>query len=187
MIGLTASAVFSQHIPRWVLDKEAAFPPARYISASGEAATQKEAEARAVSSISLFFNAKTGITNSVINEYNQALSGAGTLEFSKKNHVRENMKITSQEEFLGVRFAPPWNDPARNVWMVLAYIEKSEAARLYESKIRANLDLVEQLYRDAQTETPLASVILLAEARKIGALVRQQIGIASMVDPSPAK
>ncbi|MDR1785261.1 MAG: hypothetical protein LBR23_02175 [Spirochaetaceae bacterium] len=140
-----------------------------------------------MSSIALFFDTQADINKGVLKEYNDAVSPEGTSEFSKKTYTTEDMRISSGAEFLGVRFAPAWRDHKRNVWQVLAYIDKREAAGIYEAQIRQGMNSVEALWKDAGDETPLAAAILLSRAKKIGAVAMEEIRLAAKVDPDTQK
>ena len=59
LLSLNFSHLFSQSkfkVPDWYEHKEVVYPSEFYISAIGEGITKEEAEIKAVSQISLFFN-----------------------------------------------------------------------------------------------------------------------------------
>jgi hypothetical protein len=168
--------------PAWYLDKEAAYPSGFYIAAVGEGSSRAEAETKAVAGISLFFNTSTEVRNQAIREFNEAVSGGGT-DFSKKTYISEDAVVRSEEEFLGVRFADPWNDQARGNWAVLAYIDRQEAAGIYGAKIAANMAALRSLADDgAREREPLYTCGLLNKAALIGDLTEEYIKTASVVD-----
>lgn len=169
--------------PAWYLDKEAQYPAAFYIAAVGEGGTRAEAETAAVAGVSLFFNTTTEIRNQAIREFNEAVSGE-TTEFTKKTYINENALVRSEEEFLGVRFADPWNDQRRGTWAALAYIDRQEAAGIYGSKIAANMAALGTLADDGNREAELLYACgLLNRAVHIGGLTEEYIKTASVVDP----
>jgi hypothetical protein len=180
------AAFLHAQAPSWYLDKEAVYPAAFYIAAVGEGKTRAEAETAAVAGVSLFFNTSTEVRNQAIREFNEVLSGAAT-EFSQKTYISENAVIRSEEEFLGVRFADPWNDQRRGTWAALAYIDRQEAATIYASKISANMASIRSLAADGGSETePLYACSLLNRAVRIGDLTEEYIKAASVVDPRGA-
>jgi hypothetical protein len=168
--------------PAWYLDKEAAYPSSFYIAAVGEGASRIEAETAAVAGVSLFFNTSTEIRNQAIREFNDAVTGE-TTDFTKKTYINENAVIRSEEEFLGVRFADPWNDQRRGTWAALAYIDRQEAAGIYGAKIAANMAAIRTLADDGSREMePLYACGLLNRAVRIGDLTEEYIKTASVVD-----
>jgi hypothetical protein len=173
--------------PSWYLDKEQEYPGRLYISAVGEGKTRAEAESAAVSQVSLFFNTSTEIRKEAIKEYNEAVTN-NTTDFSKKTYISENAVISSDTEFLGVRFANPWQDQRRGVWAALAYINRQEAARMYDSKIAANMASINALAADAARETEaLYAASLLNRALPVCDLTEEYIKTAVVVDSAAGK
>jgi hypothetical protein len=131
---LVSGALSAQNrAPAWYTDKELQYPSNRYIAAVGEGSSRADAEARAVAGVSLFFNTRTEVRNEAIREFNEAVVN-NTTDFSKKTYINESAVIRSEEEFLGVRFSDPYQDQQRRTWTILAYIDRQEAARIYEKK-----------------------------------------------------
>lgn len=173
--------------PSWLTDKELEYPSRRFIAATAEGRTRAEAESLAVAQISLFFNTSTEVRNEAIREFNQAVSN-NTTDFSKKTYITENAVIKSEEEFLGVRFANPWLDQKRGVWSALAYINRDEAARIYDSKIAANMAAVSALYDDAARESEaLYAAGLLHRAAGFCDITEEYIKIAALVNAAAGK
>jgi hypothetical protein len=174
----------AQEAPSWYLDREGAYPSRSYISAVGEGASRNAAETAAAAGVSLFFNTTTQVRNEAIREFNQAVSGAAS-ELSKKTYITEQALIRSEEEFLGLQFADPWYDQGRGVWAALAYINRREAARIYMSRIGANMEALRAIAADVEGETePLYACGLLSRAASVGALTEELIKTAVVVDNS---
>jgi hypothetical protein len=176
----------AQNAPAWYLDKDAEYPSSFYIAAVGEGASRAEAETKAVAGVSLFFSTTTEVRNQAIREFNEAVTGSGT-DFSKKTYINENAVVRSEEEFLGIRFADPWNDPKRKTWAALAYIDRQEAAGIYGAKIAAQMSALKALADDADREPePLYACSLLNRAVRIGDLAEEYIKTAAVVDSRSA-
>jgi hypothetical protein len=168
--------------PSWYFDKGKSYPDLSFITATGEGKTRAEAETAAVAQISLYFNTSTEVRNEAIRQFNQSVTN-NTTDFSKKTYITESVVIKSEEEFLGVRFAAPWQDQRRGVWTALAYINREEAAQIYDSKIAANMAVINSLATDASGDAePLYVVSLLARAQGICDLVEEYIKAAAVVD-----
>jgi hypothetical protein len=169
--------------PSWYLDKELQYPSSRFIAATGEGATQAAAEAAAVAGVSLFFNTRTAVRNETIREFNEAVLN-NTTDFSQKTYITESAVIRSEEEFLGIRFATPYQDQSRRTWTALAYIDKREAVQIYDSKITANMISINALVEDANRETESLYVCgLLFRGLRIADISEEYIKTAAVVDP----
>jgi hypothetical protein len=185
VLSLLVSAPFlsaQSTAPRWYLDKEAQYPSRSFIASVGEGATRAAAETAAVAGVSLFFNTKTEVRNQAIREFNEAVVN-NTTDFSKKTYINENAVIRSEQEFLGVRFADPYYDTRNKTWAALAFINRQEAAGVYDAKISANMSAINALASDAETETePLYACGLLFRALNITALTSEYIKTSAVID-----
>lgn len=171
-------------IPSWYVDTELEYPRSRYIAAVGEGKSRTDAENAALSAISLYFNTRTDVHNEVIREFNEAVTN-NTTDFSKKTYITENAVVSSEQEFLGVRFATPFLVQKQQIWAALAYIDRAEASRTYESKINVNMASVNNMASDASQESePLYVCGLLFRAIKIAGITEEYIKTAAVIDPS---
>jgi hypothetical protein len=170
--------------PSWLTDTDLEYPRTRFIVATGEGRNRADAEAAAVASISLFFNTQTEVRNEAIREFNEVVTN-NTTGFSSRTYITESAVIRSDEEFLGVRFAAPFFEQRRQVWTALAYIDRAEAARTYDSKITVNMTALNAMAEDAARESePLYACGLLYRAIPIGDITEEYIKTAAVIDPS---
>jgi hypothetical protein len=180
------SAFAQNTAPRWYLDKEAQYPSRAYIAAIGEGASRSDAEARALAGVSMFFTAKTEARNEAIREFNEAVTN-NTTNFSSKTYISESAVISSEQEFLGVRFTSAYWDTQSKKWAVLAYIDRAEAAQIYDTKITASMTAINALAADAAGEAePLYVCGLLYRALRLAGLTAQYIETAAAVDTRAA-
>lgn len=169
--------------PSWYHDKELQYPSRLYIAVVGEGKTRAEAEAVAVAGVSMFFNTRTEVRNEAIREFNETIVN-NAASFSGKTYISESAVIQSTEEFLGVRFANPWQNTKTQAWVTLAYIDKKEAAGIYEARITANMASINSLTNDADKENEkFYACSLLSHAIRIGSMTEELIRTASIVDP----
>jgi hypothetical protein len=188
LYALFTRAVSAQdRAPAWLLDTEPEYPSSRYVAATGEGKTRAEAETAAVTAISLFFGTKTEIRKEAIREFNETTINT-TAGFSKKTYIGESALIKSEEEFLGIRFAPPRFDPQRQTWTVLAYINRREAGEIYESRINANMSAVNALIEDAEREKEaIYACALLYGGLPIAGITEEYIQNTVLVDSGSAR
>ena len=173
--------------PSWYFDRTAEYPSQLFISAVGEGKTRAEAEAAAVAQVSLFFNTSAEVRNEAIRNFNETVVNK-TSSLSKNTSISENAVITSEADFLGVRFANPWQDHSRGIWAALAFIDRREAAQMYDSKIAANMAAINALAADAGQEAEDLYVCgLLFRAAAAGGLTEEYIKTAVVVDPASGK
>jgi hypothetical protein len=173
--------------PGWYLDKEKQYPPDLYIAAVGEGATRAAAESAAVAGIAFFFSTSTEVRNEAIREFNEAVVN-NTTDFSKKTYVSESAVITSDADFLGVRFASPWENVRARSWAALAYIDRQEASAIYDSKISANAAALTALSGDAAREQEsFYACSLLYRAIRIAGLTEEFIKTAAVLDSAAAR
>ncbi|MDR0450301.1 MAG: hypothetical protein LBH26_03455 [Treponema sp.] len=157
------------------------------MAALGEGKTRTEAEAAAVTAVSLFFGTKTEIRKEAIREFNETTTNTAT-GFSKKTYIGESALIKSEEEFLGIRFAPPWFDSQRQSWTVLAYINRREAGEIYESRINANMSAINALVEDTEREKEaIYACALLYGGLPIAGITEEYIQNAVLVDSGSAR
>jgi hypothetical protein len=184
---LAPPAAAQNAAPAWYFDRTAEYPSQRYISAVGEGKTRVEAETAAVAGVSLFFNTSADVRNEAIRNFNETVVNK-TSSFSKNTSISENAVIKSEAEFLGVRFADPWQDHSRGIWAALAFIDRREAAQMYDSKIAANMAVINALAADAGEEAEDLYVCgLLFRAVSTGGLTEEYIKTAVVVDPASGK
>jgi len=182
-LPVTLSLFAQNTAPSWYIDKELQYPSRSYIAAVGEGRTRADAEAAAVAGVSLFFNTRAEVLNEARREFNEAVSN-NTTSFSGKTYTSEKAIIRSDTEFLGIHFADPWQNGKNGQWAALAYIERREAAGIYESRISANITSINALAQDAEREDEVFyACALLSKAIAIGNITEELVKIAVMVDP----
>jgi hypothetical protein len=188
LAGLSRYPLAAQNdVPPWYPDKESQYPSRTYIASLGEGRTIAEAEAAAVSQVSMFFHTSAEVRKEAIREFNEAVTN-NTTEFSRKTYISENAVITSEQEFLGVRFTNPWQDQGRGVWVALAYIDRREAAHMYDSKIAVNMAAINSLAADAEAQTEaLYAVSLLYRGLRLCDITEEFIRTAAVVDSAAGR
>ncbi len=186
LIFYAFSSLFANQPPDWYLNKDFSYPSSRYISVIGEGTTLKDAENQAVSGLSLYFKTNSDIRNEVIREFNEVIQDKNT-NFSKKTGIKESAIITSQEEFLGVQFTSPWFNQYQSKYVILAYIDRANAAEIYKSKINNNILLIDSLHSSAKNNDNLFYKYRdLKKALIIGKLTEELIKSAVVVDSRQA-
>jgi hypothetical protein len=176
--------LFAQNPPAWYFDTEGEYPRDRYITAAGNGSSRKEAEDAAVAALSLFFQTKADVRRDMLREYNETLQN-GKGDFSQNTKIAESALVTSQTEFLGVNFAPLFQNG--QAFSALAYIDRQEIVRIYDSRIQTNLTLINTLVQAAEKSAdPLSAVGRLRKAQTIAKLTGEYVNMAAIVNPDTA-
>lgn len=145
LLNLNLLPLFSQSknkIPDWYEHKEVVYPSEFYISAIGEGFSKEEAEIKAVSQISLFFNTTTQVVNDLIKTYTE-IDDDKNYQFSQSTKITERSKINSSAEFFGVQFDTCFYLDGK--YYILAYINRESAFDVYNQSIKTNTAVLESL------------------------------------------
>jgi hypothetical protein len=175
-------SVFAQSgDPFWYTNKSIEYPDSEYVSSIGSGNTESAAKTAAVSEISLFFKTSADVRNESVAEYNKAISGNKTITTGSRQSSQSAI-ITSQEDFLGVRFTSAWHNSKNNIWYVLAYINKREAAQIYQSRIDSNIQTIQGLLSAYnKTSDALLGYPYLQNAAAIAVIVEQDVTAINMM------
>ncbi|MDR3116161.1 MAG: hypothetical protein LBU25_11665 [Treponema sp.] len=176
--GLRVFAVGPE--PRWVRFREQEYPDSRFISAMGMGTGDEEAKNAAMKGLSLYFKSTVSVQQELLDRYNEVVSGSQK-QAVKQTAMSNQVRIASQAEFLGAHFTSPWyNDQNRN-WYVLAYINKQEAAELYQNRIATNLTMLETMLKE--TGDPLQQYQTFKRAASIAQCIEADIlGLGELSD-----
>ena len=177
---LLSFSVFSaeKKVPDWYEHKEVVYPGEFYISAIGEGITKEEAEIKAISQISLFFNTTSEVSNDLIKRYSE--SDGKNYEFSSSTQIQEKSKITSNAEFFGVQFDNGFYLDGK--YYTLAYIERSAAFDVYNQRIKINTSILENLLLMAENyNNPILGIEAAEKGVPIADLTSELIKMARIV------
>ena len=185
-LSALSSPAFAALAPSWVADKNKDYPSSKYISAVGEGGTEKKAQAAAVAQVSQLFDTKTDVVTTAAKRF-QSVQVAGSMKTVGSQSLEQITAISSQAEFFGLRYAPAWYNEKRDTYVVLAYIDKQEAAATYKGYIRTLLDAVYAYREAAQKDAePFNSVLYMQKAESLSVLASQYIRTLGIIEPAAA-
>jgi hypothetical protein len=134
--------------PEWVRRVETVYPRAKYIAQQAQGKTQNDAEMKAVTAISLFFETELNTSQSRRSSWTEQ-DGVS----SSESRTEEMILVESQISLMAVRYAEdPWRDPASKEWYTVAYIDREEAWPVYEPQAKKAADTLLALYNAAEAE-----------------------------------
>lgn len=173
--------------PKWLIELEKVYPTEKFIRAIGEGSTIKKAETEAISSISLNFNAKTKVINNAIKDYNSVIEENKT-KISKSYALTQETTITSESEFLCVKFSDSYYDKKKKTYYLVGYIDRTEVSGIYEQKIYGLMTTIQTILNYATEENEgLYSVLNYQKASKLSKLVQYYIDAAIIINPQESE
>lgn len=116
------------------------YPESRYLFAVGEGDTRKEAEKNAIAKISLIFESKINVNNT-LNENYFEFSDDKSSSFMHESKTTKKINVTSNQKIMNIKYGKHGVDEVGNNF-VIAYINRSETASIYEEKIANNNSLI---------------------------------------------
>ncbi len=130
------------------LSLEKDYPESRYLSAVGEGDTRRDAEKNASAKLSLIFESRIDVSQS-LNEYYEEFSDdeSSSLKYEAKTSKRTN--VESNQKLLNVKYGKHGVDEVGNNFVV-AYINRSETASIYDEMIENNNASIVALKKSAE-------------------------------------
>ena len=183
-IALLNLALCAESAPNWHKKAEKTYPSAQYIRAEGEGKSAKGAKNDAINQISLYFETKTqGITQAV--ESASLVIDGDREQFSSNKELLSLTKIESAAEFFCLNFTDVYYDEKHDTYFVMAYIDKKDAATIYNSRIAALLKSINGYtdYAKSEKEAFLA-INALHKAAVLGELCERYIKAENTIYPS---
>jgi hypothetical protein len=180
LLGCTVSLQADSE-PPWYREKNTYFPDSAFISVLGKGSTLEKAKTMALNELSLFFKASVNVRQELITKIQQVISGKDD-HYARNSIMNEVSVISSQEDFLGVRFTSPWHNKETETWNILAYINKREAEEIYASRINTNKMIIESLLAAAEKETkPIYKYGYLIRAAVLASFIEEDIKNAAVM------
>ena len=175
LVFMMAEICSAEKLPAWFIDTAKSYPPSRYISAMGEGATLKKAEANAAAGVAVFFKAdikqvSTAIQNAKLIEEN------GGAEIQNEESIFSKMEIRSEAELFCMHFTQGYFAKKEKTWYVLSYIDREELVQVYEAKIEPLMEVARMFSESARREEePLFALLDLQRARSTLAVAKEYI------------
>lgn len=169
--------------PLWYEDIESMYPEAKYIAQIGYGKDKKTASIDALDNISRFFSTK--VSTNV--EARTVLSSENE-DVSVKRTVDTTTVVKSQIELFAVEYSKPYFDKKIKQTVVVAYIDREKAWKLYEAKIKSVAEPFSQQYQNAfLQEDKLKRFFLLNKAKLLANDFLLSYDVALLLYPSKCK
>lgn len=176
-------SAFCENIPVWIKNPDREYPDSSYIKAVGEGHSVLLAKSNAVSEIALFFDTKINVVKLSVEELQELSTGDVGISASNQSY-QQIAQISSEAEFFCVNFTDAYYDKKTELYSILAYIDKKEAAQIYTARIHALMDSVEayRIYAKKEKELFLAADAL-RKAQVLGSLAEKYIHTETIIVP----
>lgn len=171
-------------VPKWVTNQEKEFPSSKYVAAMGEGNTEKKAMAAALAGVSQFFDTKTEVLTLAVKKFDSVQVG-GSYQTSANSSLDQITKVSSEAEFFGLNYAPTYHNEKRNVYNVLAYVDKAEAAKTYKGYINTLMDAIKNYRSAAQNDSEaFNSALYMQKAEALSVLAASYIKTLGIIEPN---
>jgi hypothetical protein len=168
-------------VPTWIQSQEKIYPKNRFLVGRGEDVSQESARQKAVTAISMYFSTSVDARNKLIEVHNESIQNNNRLTRSF-SLLSSNITISSQTEFMGVKFADDYKD-RKGSWYSLAYINKQDVSKMYENRISDNNTFANELLTVAEKErNPLSVFAIVEEARTLLLLNKEYASMLSVIN-----
>lgn len=171
------------NFPEWLNNPYDRYPKDRYLVALGEGYSRKNAEQDALGRMALIFKSNIKVTNSLYRKYEE-LIGDDDSYFNEKVNASDNVKISSDQSLLNVRFGESFvDDNGKN--HVLAYINRFETINIYINKINSNTKEILFFYNKSKAyRTPIPKYAFARAAYEIAKINDNLVEKAKIIQPN---
>ena len=166
----------------WYLDRQSVYPHKDWITAEGRGENEEKAKENALENISLYFQTSTNVVIKAIENYNEASVANNKLVTGNKS-LKKSTTITSTAEFFGIQFTTPIYDDKT---IILAYINRDDVFKVYEQRIRNNVDVLKALMTVAEDwNNPVYGIRAAEIAKPIIDLTAEEARMARLIKNVP--
>lgn len=161
------------------------YPESRYLSAIGEGDTRKDAEKNASAKLSLIFESNINV-NQTLNEHYSEFSDDETSSLTYDAQTTKRTNIESNQKLLNIKYGKHGVDENGSNYVV-AFINRSETASIYDEKIENNNSSILALKNNAeQYKTKIEKYAALNKASGLmneNIALMKQLSIISPYNP----
>ena len=124
--------------PLWVTDKNAVYPPEKYLAEVGEGDSLKEAKSDAAGNIAAIFRTRIQVDNTIQTRYSEITGdNNAVLSISGSTDIDQSITQTSDESLINLKYGESWTDSYGRTY-VIAYIDRMESGNIYRKRITDN-------------------------------------------------
>lgn len=155
--------VQGEKIPNWVNNPHDEYPESQYIVGVGSGDTRAAAEKDAVGSIARVFQSKVTVDNTLIENY---LENEQELTFTSR--ILNRTRVGSNQELKNIRIDKAYFSESEGIYYVLAYMNRAEAKKLYDTDIENNNEKIAAYFKNyKQSDNKLNKFAYLSKSQTI--------------------
>lgn len=145
--------------PVWLTDLESAYPDADFLAAVASGDTRKAAEANAAAAVAGRFKLNVQSDFKGQERYLELVKGNSSYSQMESSYLNTVNTSTGNQQFSNLKYSDPYTD-AKGMVNVVAYLDRKETAKLYQSLIKKDVDVVTALRE--RTKTASTSLVKFA-------------------------
>lgn len=134
--------------PEWLENPKKVYPELLYLTAIGEGDSRSEAENFAASNLAKIFETKVRADETYYQRY-QELVKDDEVSYEDLTDVSKNVNLSASQTLYNIQYSESYTDELGRVH-VLAYLNRTRTAEIYEEKIRRNNQKI--LYYEGQSK-----------------------------------
>jgi len=150
--------------PAWIDDINSAYPEDTYLAVVGEGDSLQKAKANAASDVSLIFQNKISVDNTMESRFAELVNNGVLDSVSESTVMTENINQQSTQELTNMKFGESWVDDMGKTYVV-GYIDRMETGQIYKVRIEDQAKIVVHLLgRSMDQDTLLGTYAFLDAA-----------------------
>ena len=138
--------------PEWVTDKDAVYPPDRFLAEVGEGDSLNGAKSNAAGAIARIFRNRITVESTIRTRYSEISGGDGSsLGIVSQTDFDQSIAEGADESLSNMKFGESWQDEMGRVYTV-AYLDRLETGNLYRGRVLENDERVMELIGRAREQ-----------------------------------
>jgi len=149
--------------PGWMDDLASEYPEDQYLAVIGEGDSLQKAKAGAASDISLIFQNKISVDNTMESRFNELMTDGVLDGVSESTSISENINQQSDQELTNMKYGESWTDEMGKTYVV-GFIDRADTGQIYKVRIEDQAKIVGHLIGRAKNQNTLMGTYAFLDA-----------------------
>lgn len=149
--------------PVWMDDLGSSYPEDQYLAVIGEGDSLQKAKANAASDVSLIFQNKISVDNTMESRFEELMSSGVLQSVSESTTMTENINQQSNQELTNMKYGESWVDDMGKTYVV-GFIDRMETGQIYKVRIEDQAKVVAHLIGRANNQETLLGTYAFLDA-----------------------
>lgn len=168
--------------PSWMDNLGETYPDDQFLAVIGEGDSLQKAKANAASDVSLIFQNKISVDNTMESRFEELMSSGVLQSVSESTTMTENINQQSNQELTNMKYGESWVDDMGKTYVV-GYIDRMETGQIYKVRIEDQARVVGHLIgRAGNQETLLGRYAFLDAAFAVAMANEVQIAQLDIIN-----